>query len=308
MSLLAVGTMAFDALETPFGKVDRIIGGSATYVAWSASNFYKPIKQVSIIGGDFPQAEIEALRARGVEFEGVEVVPDGKSFFWSGRYHMDMNTRDTLVTDLNVLAQFNPQLPESYQDCEFLMLGNLVPAVQMSVIRQLRKRPKLIVMDTMNFWMESAMDDLKEAIGMVDVLLVNDAEARQLSGEYSLPKAALKIQAMGPKYLIIKKGEHGALLFHGKSVFFAPALPLEEVFDPTGAGDTFAGGFIGHIARTKDVSFENMKTAIIVGSAMASFCVEKFGPQRMQELTREEIDARMEEFVELVNFYIDLVG
>ena len=300
--------MAFDALETPFGKVDRIIGGSATYVAWSASNFYKPIKQVSIIGGDFPKEEIEKLADRGVVFDGVEVVPDGKSFFWSGRYHMDMNTRDTLVTDLNVLAQFNPQIPDSYQDCEFLMLGNLVPAIQMSVIRQMKKRPKLIVMDTMNFWMETAFEDLKEAISMVDVLLVNDAEARQLSGEYSLPKAALKIQAMGPKYLIIKKGEHGALLFHGKHVFFAPALPLEEVFDPTGAGDTFAGGFIGHIARTKDISFENMKTAIIVGSAMASFCVERFGPERLQSLTRKEIDARMEEFVELVNFDIDLVG
>jgi sugar/nucleoside kinase (ribokinase family) len=300
--------MAFDALETPFGKVDRIIGGSATYVAWSASNFYKPIKQVSIIGGDFPKAEIDKLTERGVQFDGVEVVPDGKSFFWSGRYHMDMNTRDTLVTDLNVLAQFNPQLPESYQDCEFLMLGNLVPAVQMSVIRQLRNRPKLIVLDTMNFWMETALDDLKEAISMVDVLLVNDAEARQLSGEFSLPKAALKIQAMGPKYLIIKKGEHGALLFHGKHVFYAPALPLEEVFDPTGAGDTFAGGFIGHIARTKDISFENMKTAIIVGSAMASFCVEKFGPERLQALTKKDIDERMDEFVELVNFDIDLVG
>ncbi len=308
MSLVVIGTMAFDALETPFGKVDRIIGGSATYVAWSASNFYKPIKQVSIIGGDFPRAEIDRLAARGVVFDGVELVPDGKSFFWSGRYHMDMNTRDTLVTDLNVLAQFNPQIPESYQDCEFLMLGNLVPAIQMSVIKQLRKRPKLIVMDTMNFWMETAMDDLKQAISMTDVLLVNDAEARQLSGEYSLPKAALKIQEMGPKYLIIKKGEHGALLFHGKHVFFAPALPLEEVFDPTGAGDTFAGGFIGHLAHTKDISFENMKTAIIVGSAMASFCVEKFGPGRLQELTKKEIDGRMDEFVELVNFDIDLVG
>src|SRR6476659_1457660 len=307
MSLLAVGTMAFDALETPFGKVDRIIGGSATYVAWSASNFYKPIKQVSIIGGDFPQEEIETLRARGVEFEGVEVVPDGKSFFWSGRYHMDMNIRDTLVTDLNVLAQFDPKLPESYQDCEFLMLGNLVPAIQMSVIRQLRKRPKLIVLDTMNFWMETAMDDLKEAMSMVDVLLVNDAEARQLSGEYSLPKAALKIQAMGPKYLIIKKGEHGALLFHGKSVFFAPALPLEEVFDPTGAGDTFAGGFIGHLAKTRDISYENMKTAIIIGSAMASFCVEKFGTQRLKEITKADIVRRLQQFHELVSFDIELV-
>jgi len=307
MSLIVVGTMAFDALETPFGKVDKIIGGSATYVAWSASNFTQPIKQVSIIGGDFPQSEIDALKKRGVAFDGVEVVPDGKSFFWSGRYHLDMNTRDTLVTDLNVLAQFNPQIPDSYQDCEFLMLGNLVPAVQMSVINQMKKRPKLIVMDTMNFWMESAMDDLLKVLGMVDVLMVNDSEARQLSGEYSLVKAALKIQKMGPKYLIIKKGEHGALLFHGTNVFFAPALPLEEVFDPTGAGDTFAGGFIGHIARTKDISFENMKTAIIVGSAMASFCVEKFGPERLIELTHEEIEQRIEEFVELVNFDINLV-
>lgn len=307
MSLMVVGTMAFDALETPFGKVDRIIGGSATYVAWAATNFTKPVKQVSIIGGDFPQTEIDALAARGVEFDGVEVVKDGKSFFWSGRYHMDMNTRDTLVTELNVLEKFDPKLPDSYQDCEFLMLGNLAPAVQISVINQLKKRPKLIVMDTMNFWMEIALDDLKKVLGMVDVLMVNDSEARQLSGEYSLVKAAMKIQMMGPKYLIIKKGEHGALLFHGKDVFFAPALPLEDVFDPTGAGDTFAGGFIGHIARTKDISFENMKTAIIVGSAMASFCVEKFGPNRLQELTRAEIDERIEEFVELVNFDISLV-
>ena len=307
MSLIVVGTMAFDALETPFGKVDRIIGGSATYVAWSASNFCQPIKQVSIIGGDFPQEEIDALKERGVEFDGVEVVMDGKSFFWSGRYHMDMNTRDTLVTELNVLEQFNPQLPEHYQDCEFLMLGNLAPAVQISVINQLKKRPKLIVLDTMNFWMEVAMDDLKKVIGMVDVLLVNDSEARQLTGEYSLVKAAMKIQQMGPRFLIIKKGEHGALLFHDKSVFFAPALPLEEVFDPTGAGDTFAGGFIGHLARTKDISFENMKTAIIVGSALASFCVEKFGPSRLQELTKEDIDDRIDEFVELVNFDINLV-
>lgn len=307
MSLIVVGTMAFDALETPFGKVDRIIGGSATYVAWSASYFYKNIKQVSIIGGDFPQEEMDLLAQRGVNFDGVEVVKDGKSFFWSGRYHMDMNTRDTLVTDLNVLAQFNPQLPDSYQDCEFLMLGNLAPAVQISTIKQLKKRPKLIVMDTMNFWMEVALEELKEALTMVDVLMVNDSEARQLSGEYSLVKAAMKIQEMGPKYLIIKKGEHGALLFHGKNVFFAPALPLEDVFDPTGAGDTFAGGFIGHIARTKDISFENMKSAIIVGSAMASFCVEKFGPGRLQELTQEEIEERVDEFVELVNFDINLV-
>lgn len=304
MSLMVVGSMAFDALETPFGKVDRIIGGSATYAAWAASNFTRPIKQVSIIGGDFQQDEIAKLEARGVEFEGVEVVKDGKSFFWSGRYHMDMNTRDTLVTELNVLEQFNPQIPDSYQDCEFLFLGNLVPAVQASVINQMKKRPKLIVMDTMNFWMDIALDDLKKTISMVDVLMVNDSEARQLSGEYSLVKAALKIQDMGPKYVIIKKGEHGALLFHGKNVFFAPALPLEDVFDPTGAGDTFAGGFMGHIARSKDISFENMKTAIIVGSAMASFCVEKFGPLRLQEITDADIEARIQEFVELVNFDI----
>lgn len=307
MSLIVVGTMAFDALETPFGKVDKIIGGSATYVAWSASNFCNNIKQVSIVGGDFPQNEIDALAERGVAFEGVEVVKDGKSFFWSGRYHMDMNTRDTLVTDLNVLAQFNPQLPDAYQDCEFLMLGNLVPAVQKSVINQLKKRPKLIVMDTMNFWMETALDELKEVIGMVDVLLVNDSEARQLSGEFSIVKAAAKIQAMGPKFLIIKKGEHGALLFHNNQVFYAPALPLEDVFDPTGAGDTFAGGFIGHLAKTKDISYGNMKTAIIVGSAMASFCVEKFGPSRLQEITMEDITDRINEFVELVNFDINLV-
>ena len=308
MSLMIVGSMAFDALETPFGKVDRIIGGSATYAAWAASNFTQPIKQVSIVGGDFPQEDMDALAARGVDLEGVEVIKDGKSFFWSGRYHMDMNTRDTLVTELNVLGQFDPKLPTSYQDCEFLMLGNLAPAVQISVINQLQNRPKLIIMDTMNFWMEIALDELKQAISMVDVLMVNDSEARQLSGEFSLVKAANKIQAMGPKFLIIKKGEHGALLFHGKQVFFAPALPLEEVFDPTGAGDTFAGGFIGHIARTKDISFENMKTGIIVGSAMASFCVEKFGPNRLKELKAEEIEARIDEFVELVNFDISIIS
>ncbi|MBN9482871.1 MAG: sugar kinase [Bacteroidetes bacterium 43-93] len=308
MSLMIVGTMAFDALETPFGKVDRIIGGSATYAAWSASNFTNNIKQVSIVGGDFPQEEMDALAARGVDMAGVDVVKDGKSFFWSGRYHMDMNTRDTLVTDLNVLADFNPQLPEDYKECDFVMLGNLAPAVQISVMNQLKTRPKLIIMDTMNFWMDVALDELKQAISMVDVLMVNDSEARQLSGEFSLVKAATKIQAMGPKYLIIKKGEHGALLFHGKHVFFAPALPLEEVFDPTGAGDTFAGGFIGHIARTKDISFENMKTGIIVGSALASFCVEKFGPNRMKELTADDIDARIDEFVELVNFDISIIS
>ena len=307
MSLITVGTMAFDAIETPFGKVDKIIGGSATYVAYAASNFIKPIQQISIVGYDFPQEEMDQLTARGVELDGVEIVKDKKSFFWSGKYHMDMNSRDTLVTDLNVLEDFNPIVPNSYQGAEFLMLGNLMPKLQLDVIKQLKKRPKLIVLDTMNFWMDIAMDDLKEVLKNVDVLLVNDAEARQLSGELSLVKAAKKIMEMGPRFLIIKKGEHGALLFHESQVFFAPALPLEEVFDPTGAGDTFAGGFIGHLAKTKDISFDNMKTAIIVGSAMASFCVEKFGPERLKEITKTDINARIAEFVQLVNFDIDLV-
>lgn len=294
--------MAFDALETPFGKIDRIIGGSATYAAWAASNFTQPIKQVSIVGGDFPKEEMDALEARGVALEGVEVVPDGKSFFWSGRYHMDMNTRDTLVTDLNVLAQFDPQIPDSYQDCEYVMLGNLAPAVQISVLKQLKQRPKLVIMDTMNFWMDIAMDDLKTVLGMVDLLMVNDSEARQLSGEHSLVKAAKKIQEMGPKYIIIKKGEHGALLFYEDKIFSAPALPLEDVFDPTGAGDTFAGGFIGYITRLNDVSFESMKAGIIVGSAMASYCVEKFGPTRLKEITKEDVNKRVTQFVALANF------
>ncbi|MBP6625367.1 MAG: bifunctional hydroxymethylpyrimidine kinase/phosphomethylpyrimidine kinase [Chitinophagaceae bacterium] len=307
MSLIIAGTMAFDAIETPFGKTDKIIGGSATYAAWSASHFSTPIQQISIIGGDFPQDEIDALKSRGVQFEGVEVVKDEKSFFWSGKYHMDMNTRDTLVTDLNVLAKFNPQVPDSYQNCEFLMLGNLMPALQKQIITQLKTRPKFIIMDTMNFWMDIAMDDLKETIKLVDLLMVNDGEARQLSGEYSLVRAAQKIMDMGPKYVIIKKGEHGALLFHKDHVFFAPALPLEDVFDPTGAGDTFAGGFIGHLARTKDISFENMKTAIIIGSAMASFVVEKFGTIKLKEISNEDIMNRLNQFVDLVNFDIDIV-
>jgi len=299
--------MAFDAIETPFGKVDKIVGGSATYVAYAACNFVTPIQQISIIGYDFPQEELDELKKRGVQLEGVEIIPDKKSFFWSGKYHIDMNSRDTLVTDLNVLADFNPVVPESYQGAEFLMLGNLSPHIQLSVINQLKKRPKLIVMDTMNFWMEIALDDLKAVLKKVDVLMVNDGEARLLSGEFSLVKAAKVIMGMGPGFLVIKKGEHGALLFHENHVFFAPALPLEEVFDPTGAGDTFAGGFIGYLAKTRDISFENMKTAIIVGSALASFCVEKFGPNRMKEITKTEIDLRLSEFVQLVNFDIDLV-
>ncbi len=306
MSLIVVGSMAFDDIETPFGKSDKIVGGAATYIAWCASNFTS-VKQISVVGGDFPQAELDALSARGVDLEGVQIKKDEKSFYWSGKYHMDMNTRDTLVTELNVLGTFQPVVPDSFQDCEFIMLGNLAPSVQLSVIDQLKKKPKLIAIDTMNFWMDIALDDLKKVLAKVDVLLVNDSEARQLSGEYSLVKAAAAISKMGPKYLIIKKGEHGALLFHGNEVFFAPALPLEEVFDPTGAGDTFAGGFIGHLAKTKDISFANMKTAIIVGSAMASFCVEKFGTQRLREITKADIDGRVQEFVELVSFDIALV-
>ncbi|MDX2049368.1 MAG: PfkB family carbohydrate kinase [Chitinophagaceae bacterium] len=307
MSLIVVGSMAFDDIETPFGKSDRIIGGAATYIAWSASNFTKPIRQISVVGGDFPQQELDELKARGVELEGVQIKKNEKSFFWAGRYHLDMNTRDTLETQLNVLGSFEPVVPESYQGSEFLMLGNLLPSVQISVIKQLRKKPKLIVMDTMNFWMETAMADLEKVLKHVDVLLVNDSEARQLSAQFSLVKAAKEIMKMGPKYLIIKKGEHGALLFYNDQVFFAPALPLEDVFDPTGAGDTFAGGFIGHIAKTGDISFENMKRGIIAGSAMASFCVEKFGTTRLKEITREDIDNRIRQFVELVNFDIELV-
>jgi sugar/nucleoside kinase (ribokinase family) len=307
MSLIVVGTMAFDAIETPFGKTDRIVGGSATYVAYAASNFVKPVRQVSIVGFDFPGEEMDMLRQRGVQMDGVEVKKDKKSFFWSGRYHLDMNTRDTLVTDLNVLLDFDPVIPDSYQDAEFLMLGNLDPRVQLKVIAQMRKRPRLVVMDTMNFWMDTAMPELEEVLKKVDVLMVNDSEARQLSAQFSLVKAAREIMKMGPRFLIIKKGEHGALLFHEDQVFFAPALPLEDVFDPTGAGDTFAGGFVGHIAKTGDISFDNMKRGIIVGSAMASYCVEKFGPERLKEIGQREIDQRVQQFVNLVNFDIEII-
>ncbi|MBN8860169.1 MAG: sugar kinase [Sphingobacteriales bacterium] len=308
MSLIVVGSMAFDAIETPFGRSDKIVGGAATYIAWSASNFTKPIQQISVVGGDFPQEELDMLVKRGVNLEGVQVKKDKKSFFWSGRYHMDMNTRDTLETQLNVLGEFEPVVPRSYQGADILMLGNLSPAVQLSVIDQMQKRPRLIVLDTMNFWMETALPDLETVLSKIDVLLVNDSEARQLSGQYSLVRAAKEIIKMGPKFLIIKKGEHGALLFHDDHVFFAPALPLEEVFDPTGAGDTFAGGFAGYLDNTKDFSFEGMKSAIIVGSAIASFCVEKFGTTRLKELSKNDIDERIQEFVDLVNFDISLVA
>lgn len=304
MSLLVVGSVAFDAIETPFGKTDKIIGGAASYISLAASYFTKSSKLVAVVGDDFPNEFIQTLQNKGVNTEGLQIKAGEKSFFWSGKYHTDMNSRDTLVTELNVLGSFDPIIPDSYQDCEYLMLGNLTPAVQQTVLNRLTKRPKLVVMDTMNFWMEIALDDLKQTLKMVDVLTINDEEARQLSGEYSLVKAAAKIQEMGPKYLIIKKGENGALLFHGKEVFFAPALPLEEVFDPTGAGDTFAGGFIGYLAKTDDISFENMKNAIIYGSAMASFCVEKFGTERIMDLTNDELNARVNSFKELVKFNI----
>jgi sugar/nucleoside kinase (ribokinase family) len=307
MSLLVVGTVAFDAIETPFGKTDKIIGGAATYISLAASYFTKNIQLVSVIGGDFPKEALEMLKNHGVALEGLQIKENEKSFFWSGRYHNDMNSRDTLATELNVLADFNPVVPESAKECDFLMLGNLMPSVQQKVIAQLNKRPKLIVLDTMNFWMDIAMDELLQTIANVDVLTINDAEARQLSGEYSLVKAAQKILEMGPKVLIIKKGEHGALLFNKEQVFFAPALPLEDVFDPTGAGDSFAGGFVGYLAQTKDISFENMKRAIIFGSAMASFTVEKFGVERLIGLTQAQVDERVQEFIDLVQFDIALV-
>ncbi|MCA5005286.1 PfkB family carbohydrate kinase [Sphingobacterium bovistauri] len=303
MSLVIVGTVAFDAIETPFGKTDKIVGGAATFAGFSASYLYDNVKLVSVIGEDFVD-NINVITSRGINVEGVEMVKGAKSFFWSGKYHNDMNSRDTLVTELNVLADFDPKIPSSYQDCEYLLLGNLTPQIQLDTLNRLEKQPKLVVLDTMNFWMDVALDDLKKVLKRVDVLTINDSEARQLSGEYSLVKAAKKILAMGPKYLIIKKGEHGALLFGEDQIFSAPALPLAEVFDPTGAGDTFAGGFIGYLAKVKTVNFNNMKNAIIYGSAMASFCVEKFGTERLQNLTNEEISTRLQQFVSLAKFDI----
>jgi sugar/nucleoside kinase (ribokinase family) len=302
MSLLTVGSVAFDAIETPFGKTDKIIGGAGTYIAIASSYFQKNQRLVSVVGEDFPQDTLDDLRVRGVDLQGLQIKSGEKTFFWSGKYHNDMNSRDTLVTELNVLEHFDPIIPASYQGTEFLMLGNLSPTVQRLVIERLEKRPKLIAMDTMNFWMDIAWEELMKTLRLVDVLIINDEEARQLSKEYSLVKAAKKIKSMGPKILIIKKGEHGALLFHGEDVFFAPALPLEDVFDPTGAGDTFAGGFIGYLSTVDEVNFENLKRAIIVGSAMASFCVEKFGTERLMTLTDREIENRVQKFVNLVQF------
>ena len=304
MSLVVIGTVAFDAIETPFGKTDKIVGGAATYASLAASYFYDKVRIVAVVGDDFPQSEIDNLNKHHIDTEGLQIKQGEKSFFWAGKYHNDMNSRDTLVTELNVLADFDPIIPESYQDCEFLMLGNLTPQIQQTVIKRMQKRPKLIVMDTMNFWMDIAMPDLLETLKMVDVLAINDSEARQLSGEYSLVKAARKITAMGPKYLIIKKGEHGALLFHEDQIFSAPALPLADVFDPTGAGDTFAGGFIGYLAKVGTVNFNNMKNAIIYGSALASFCVEKFGTERLVNLSPEDVNNRVAQFVNLSKFDI----
>lgn len=308
MSLLVVGSVAFDAIETPFGKTDKIVGGAATYISIAASYFSKDINLVAVVGDDFPQEDIADFKKRGVNTEGLQIKEGQKSFFWSGKYHNDMNSRDTLVTELNVLGDFDPVIPGSYQGADFLMLGNLTPKVQQTVIERMHRRPKLIVMDTMNFWMEIAMDDLRKTLSMVDVLTINDEEARQLSGEYSLVKAAAIIRNMGPKTLIIKKGEHGALLFGENEVFFAPALPLEEVFDPTGAGDTFAGGFIGYLAKTGDISFENMKRAIMYGSTMASFCVEKFGTERLKELSQSDIYNRIQQFRTLTTYDIEQAG
>ena len=306
MSILIVGTVAFDAIETPFGKTDKIVGGAATYISLSASFFTKKLNLVSVVGDDFPKHAIDTLEKHNVDVEGLQIKKGEKTFFWSGRYHNDMNTRDTLDTQLNVLETFNPIVPEKYQESEFLMLGNLMPSIQKRVLDQMKKKPKLIVLDTMNFWMDLFLEDLKEALKEVDVLTINDEEARQLSGEYSLVKAAKKILETGPNYLVIKKGEHGALLFNKEEVFFAPALPLEDVFDPTGAGDCFAGGFIGYLEKTKDISFENMKRAVIYGSVMASFCVEKFGTERIKELTHQDLENRSQEFIDLVQFDISL--
>ncbi len=304
--LLIVGTVAFDAIETPFGKTDKILGGAATYIGLSASHFGVESGIVSVVGGDFPEEYLRMLNEKNIDTRGIEIIEDGKTFFWSGKYHNDLNFRDTLITELNVLADFKPVVPESFKDCDFLMLGNLHPAVQMSVINQIPERPKLVVLDTMNFWMDNALDELMNVIKKIDVITINDEEARQLSGEYSLVKAAQVIQKMGPKYVIIKKGEHGALLFNKGKVFFAPALPLEEVFDPTGAGDTFAGGFIGYLASTHDISFENMKRAVIYGSNLASFSVEKFGTERMVNVSHKEIQTRLLQFKELTQFEIEL--
>jgi sugar/nucleoside kinase (ribokinase family) len=304
--LLIVGTVAFDAIETPFGKTDKILGGAGTYIGLSASFFNLQSAVVSVVGDDFPQEYLDLLTARNIDISGLEIVKGGKTFFWSGLYHNDLNSRDTLATELNVLADFQPKVPQNFKDADVVMLGNLHPLVQSSVLDQMEVKPKLVVLDTMNFWMDCALPELLEVMKRIDVITINDEEARQLSGEYSLVKAAAKIHTMGPKYVVIKKGEHGALLFHNENIFFAPALPLEEVFDPTGAGDTFAGGFTGFIAQSENVSFDNMKNAVIYGSNLASFCVEKFGTERMLTLNKKEVVSRLKQFKSLTQFDIEL--
>ncbi|MDK7674312.1 PfkB family carbohydrate kinase [Weeksella virosa] len=306
MSLLTVGTVAFDKLETPFGKTDKILGGAATFISMASSLLGVKTGIVSVVGGDFPEEYIDLLKSKNIDLSGLEIIPNGKTFFWEGKYHNDLNSRDTLATELNVLENFEPKVPEQWKDCKVLMLGNLHPLVQKSVLEQMDIRPELVVLDTMNFWMDHTWDELMTVIKEVDVLSINDEEARQMSGEYSLQKAAKKIMTMGPKTVIIKKGEHGALLFQDERVFFAPALPLEDVFDPTGAGDTFAGGFSGYLASTEDYSFENMKRAIIYGSALASVTVEKFGTDSLNELTKERLDERLKRFQDLISFEMKL--
>lgn len=304
--LLIVGSIAFDEIETPFGKTGKILGGAATFIGLAASQFKVDASVVSVVGDDMPEAYLNLLKERNIDISGVEIVQGGKTFYWKGKYHNDLNSRDTLITELNTLADFNPIVPEGYKDADVVMLGNLHPNIQLGVIQQMDVRPKLIVLDTMNFWMDHTWDELMEVIKLIDVITINDEEARQLTGEYSLVKAAAKIQTMGPKYVVIKKGEHGALLFHDSHIFFAPALPLEEVFDPTGAGDTFAGGFSGYLAQSKNISFESLKNAIIQGSNLASFCVERFGTERMLDLKKEEVDQRLAQFKELTQFNIEL--
>lgn len=306
MKLLVVGSVAFDAIETPFGKTDKILGGAATFIGLASSVLKTDVHLVSVVGGDFPQEYLDLLSSRNIGIEGIEIIKEGKTFFWSGRYHNDLNSRDTLVTEVNVMENFDPKVPEGASSAEILLLGNLHPSIQLSVLEKMSQRPKLVILDTMNFWMDTAWDTLLEMIRKTDVITINDEEARQLSKEYSLVKAAQKIHSMGPEYVIIKKGEHGALLFHEGKVFAIPALPLEEVFDPTGAGDTFAGGFAAHLAKTGDLSFENMKSAIIVGSAMASYTVEEFGTERLQRMTAEEVKERVESFRQLTTFEVDL--
>ena len=305
--LVIVGTVAFDAIETPFGKTDKILGGAATFICLAASQFNVNAAIVSVVGGDFPQEYLDLLSNKNIDISGIEIVKEGKTFFWKGKYHNDMNSRDTLVTDLNVLADFNPIVPKNYRDAEVVMLGNLHPLTQLSVIEQMEVKPKLVILDTMNFWMDCALEELLNVLKKIDVIAINDEEARQLTGEYSLVVAARKIHEMGPKYVVIKKGEHGALLFNEDNVFYAPALPLEEVFDPTGAGDTFAGGFAGYLAKTGDVSFENMKNAVIYGSTLASFCVEKFGTERMENLSSKDVQKRLQQFKQLTQFEIKLI-